>query len=464
MTPLIPAEPLAAHVHTAIPGPRSQALRARHGRHQDARTVHVYQDSRRSAGNYLVDVDGNNLLDVYGHIAAVPLGYNHPALIGAWREGRFDWAMGHRPALGVAPPAEWVEVVDALAAVAPAGLPHLLTVTTGAEAVENAIKAAFLRKMALRRGGRPWTTDDLSQVMQNRQPGVNSLKIISFEGGFHGRTLGALSLTRSKAIHKLDFPAFDWPVVPFPASRFPLDVYAAENAATEARALQQVEDLLVAWGPQVAGLIVEPIQGEGGDRHASPAFFRALRALLSQHQAAFLVDEVQTGVGATGRFWAHEHWALPEPPDAVTFSKKMLIGGCFVRPELVPAEPYRLFNTWLGDPLRGAQAQVVLEVVAREGLVAQAGRVGDALVQGLRELQEQHPSLLSQARGLGTFAAIDVLDGTTRDRLVDACKQRGLECGGSGDRSIRFRPALIFAERHVQETLDLLDRAAGSLT
>lgn len=464
MSPNAPGEPLAAHVHTSIPGPRSQALRQRHGRHQDARTVHVYQDSRRSAGNYLVDVDGNALLDVYGHIAAVPLGYNHPAMLQAWRDGRFDWALGHRPALGVAPPEEWVDVVEALAAVAPAGLPHLLTLTTGAEAVENAIKAAFLRKMALRRGGRPWTQDDLAQVMQNRQAGVNDLKIISFEGGFHGRTLGALSLTRSKAIHKLDFPAFDWPVLPFPHSRFPLSEHAAENAAAEARALQQVEDLLVAWGPQVAGLIVEPVQGEGGDRHASPAFFRALRALLSQHQVAFIVDEVQTGVGTTGRFWAHEHWDLPEPPDAVTFSKKMLIGGCFLRPELVPAEAYRLFNTWLGDPLRAAQAQVVLEVVARDGLVAQAGQIGQALVAGLEELQAHRPALLSQARGLGSFAAIDVVDGARRDRLVEACKQRGLECGGSGDRSIRFRPALIFARRHVQETLELLDAAAGSLS
>src|SRR4029079_15347418 len=112
VAPAIPGEPERVHVATPIPGPASEALRARHGRHQDARTVHVYQDAKRSLGNYLVDVDGNVILDIYAHIAALPIGYNHPALLAAWRGGRFDWCAGYRPALGIAPPAEWVDVVE----------------------------------------------------------------------------------------------------------------------------------------------------------------------------------------------------------------------------------------------------------------------------------------------------------------------------------------------------------------
>jgi hypothetical protein len=152
--PIIAGEPTAPVVHTALPGPRSEALRARHLRHQDARPIHLYQDPRKSLGNYLVDVDGNALLDLYGHIAALPLGYNHPDLLFAWRSGRFDYCAGYRPALGVAPPPEWVEVIEGtLMRVAPAGMQHVVTVTSGSEAVENAIKAAFVALATRRRGG-----------------------------------------------------------------------------------------------------------------------------------------------------------------------------------------------------------------------------------------------------------------------------------------------------------------------
>src|ERR1700754_2773678 len=108
----IPGEPERASVRTPIPGPASEALRERQARHQDARSIHFYQDAKKSLGNYVVDVDGNVLLDVYGHIACLSIGYNHPDLLGAAKAGRFDWALGYRPALGVAPPAEWVDLVD----------------------------------------------------------------------------------------------------------------------------------------------------------------------------------------------------------------------------------------------------------------------------------------------------------------------------------------------------------------
>ncbi|MSQ00555.1 MAG: aminotransferase class III-fold pyridoxal phosphate-dependent enzyme [Myxococcales bacterium] len=455
----ISGEPVAAHVATAIPGPRSQALRARHGLIQDARTIHFYQDARASIGNYLRDVDGNTLLDVYGHIAAVPLGYNHPDLLHAWRGGRFDWCAGWRPSLGVAVPPEWVDVAEALMGVAPAGMSHVFTVTTGAEAVENALKAAFVAFAARRRGGAPATVSELESCMQNAQEGANRMKVISFAGGFHGRSLGALSATRSKAVHKLDFPAFDWPMVEFPANLFPLAEHAAANGEAELRALADVEAAFRRHPEDVAALIVEPIQGEGGDRHASPAFFVGLRRLCTRYGAAFIADEVQTGVGSTGRMWAHEAWGPDGAPDLVTFSKKMQLGGYYGRPEFVAAEPLRLFNTWLGDPLRGAQAQVILEVIERDRLVEATALVGQELVAGLAALCDRHPGVLSQARGQGTFAAIDAVDAPTRDRIVRAALALGVEMGGSGTRSLRFRPALVFAPRHVDELLDRLDRA-----
>lgn len=462
--PAIAGEPARAQVHTAVPGPRSEELRARHGRIQDARTVHVYQDARRSLGNYLVDVDGNVLLDVYGHIAALPLGYNHPDLLAAWREGRFDWAAGYRPALGIAPPAEWVDLVTGpLQRIAPRGLTRLVTVTTGSEAVENAMKAAFIRTIARRRAGALPTAEDLAACMDNRQAAANRLKIASFAGGFHGRSLGALSATRSKPIHKLDIPAFDWPVLPFPALRFPLEQHAAENVEAEARSLQAVEACFRDHPDEIAALIVEPIQGEGGDRHASPHFFRELRRLTSEYGVAFIVDEVQTGGGATGDWWAHSAWDLPEPPDIVTFSKKMQIGGFYLRDDLMPAEPYRIFNTFLGDPLRGAQLGVVIEVAERDHLLRNVRVTGELLLAGLHVLEGDFPSLLANARAAGCFAAIDVRDGFTRDRLVGELRQRGMETGGCGEHGIRFRPALVFGPRHAEEALEHLQAACRAM-
>ncbi|MDP2311472.1 MAG: aminotransferase class III-fold pyridoxal phosphate-dependent enzyme [Pseudomonadota bacterium] len=458
----IPGEPEAARVVTAVPGPKSEALRARHQRYQDARTVHVYQDATASRGSYLVDVDGNALLDLYGHIAALPLGYNHPDLVGAWKGGRFDWCAGYRPALGIAPPAEWVGLVEGtLMRIAPKGMDRVVTVTTGSEAVENAMKAAFIRFATNKRGGAALGADDLAASMRNDQPGINGMKVLSFEGGFHGRSLGALSATRSKPIHKIDIPAFAWPVAPFPANRFPLEDFEETNRAAEARSLTAVEAHLAAG--DVAAVIVEPIQGEGGDRHASPAYFRALRALCTRFGAAFIVDEVQTGGGATGTFWAHDAWGLEEPPDMVTFSKKMQVGGFYLREAYAPAEAYRIFNTWLGDPLRAAQLEVVCEVMDRDGLLDRVRTTGAHLLAGLQALQAKFPGVLSQARTAGTFAAIDVRDTATRDRFIQTIRQRGVEMGGSGDRSIRFRPALTLTEGHVDEALAHMAAVAAEL-
>lgn len=463
--PAIPGEPDRARVSTAIPGPASEALRARHGRFQDARTVHLYQDPLKSLGNYLVDVDGNVLLDVYGHIAALPVGYNHPDLLAAWRNGRFDWAAGYRPALGIAPPPQWVDIVErSLMRIAPRGLDRLVTVTTGSEAVENAIKAAFIHLAGRRRGGAAPSAAELDACMRNAQPGIERFKVVSFEGGFHGRSLGALSLTRSKPIHKLDIPAFDWPAVPFPELRYPLAAHAAENAAAEARSLEALEDVLRANPDEVAAVIVEPIQGEGGDRHASAGFFREVRRLCTEHGAAFIVDEVQTGGGATGSLWAHDAWDLPEPPDLVTFSKKMQIGGFYLRAGFAPPEPYRIFNTFLGDPLRGAQLEVVLEIIERHQLLDNVRVTGAWFLVELEALSERSGGLLSGARAAGTFAAVDVRDAAACVRLLDALRARGLEVGGSGARTVRFRPALVFAPRHAAEAIGILEDACRSVS
>nr|MBE5725135.1 putative4-aminobutyrate aminotransferase, mitochondrial-like [Cucujiformia] len=203
---------------------------------------------------------------------------------------------------------------------------------------ENAFKAIFMRFMKHQRGCKAYfSKEEEESAMKNMPPGSPNLSLLSFEGGFHGRTLGALSTTRSKAIHKLDVPAFDWPVAPFPKYKYPLEQNTIENDAEDKRCLAVVEELIEKYkkkGRPVAGIVVEPIQSEGGDNEASPEFFRKLQKIAKVHGASFLMDEVQTGCGATGKMWCHEYFNLEEPPDIVTFSKKMLIGGYYHTEEM----------------------------------------------------------------------------------------------------------------------------------
>jgi 4-aminobutyrate aminotransferase/(S)-3-amino-2-methylpropionate transaminase len=172
---------------------------------------------------------------------------------------------------------------------------------------------------------------------------------------------------------------------------------------------------------------------------------------------------VQTGGGATGSLWAHEAFALPEPPDIVTFSKKMQLGGFYLREDFLPQETYRIFNTFLGDPLRAAQLEVIAQVIERDRLLENVRVTGDFLLSGLWELAARSSGLLSEPRGAGAFAAVDTRDAQARDALVNALRQRGLEAGGSGERSIRFRPALVFAPRHAAEALDIFEAALNAL-
>lgn len=144
--------------------------------------------------------------------------------------------------------------------------------------------------------------------------------------------MGVLSTTHSKYIHKIDVPAFDWPVASFPLYKYPLETNERENNEEDRRCLAEVEDLIVQYKKKdipVAGIVVEPIQAEGGDNEGSPSFFQNLQRIAKKHGAALLIDEVQTGGGPTGKFWCHEHFNLDCPPDLVTFSKKMMIGGYY---------------------------------------------------------------------------------------------------------------------------------------
>ena len=360
-------------------------------------------------------------------------------------------ALVNRPAIGNFPSTEWLSTLqDGILKAAPRGFDQVFTGMSGSDANEAAFKAACMWKAQIDRGGAavPFTEEEMRSTMMNQAPGSPNYSILSFEGGFHGRLFGSLSATRSKAIHKLDIPAFDWPCAPFPKIRYPLHAHAEENAKEEARCLQAVEIIIKSFHNPVAAVIVEPIQSEGGDNHASPAFFQSLRAITTRHNTIFIVDEVQTGMGATGAMWAHDHWNLTAPPDIVTFSKKAQAAGYyFHNTALRPNRAYRQFNTWMGDPSKAILMRAIVQEIEQRDLIAKTKRTGTYLFDGLERLAREVPAEVLNLRGKdrGTFIAFD---SPRRDEVVRLCKQRGVNIGGSGERAVRLRPMLIFEPDH----------------
>ncbi|KAI0017319.1 4-aminobutyrate aminotransferase [Xylariomycetidae sp. FL0641] len=460
-----PGEPDRPTIKTEIPGPKAKEYLAKLNQVFDTRSTNMLADYTKSSGNYIVDPDGNSLLDVYAQIASIPIGYNNPALMKAAQSEEMATAIINRPALGNFPSHDWASILETgILKVAPKGLGQVFTAMAGSDANETAYKAAFMWRRQKERGGPAveFTEEEMESAMVNQSPGASQLSIMSFKTAFHGRLFGSLSTTRSKPIHKLDIPAFDWPQATFPQLKYPLEEHAEENAKAEADSLAEVEHLIKNYHVPPCAVIVEPIQSEGGDNHASPAFFRGLRALTKKHGVLLIVDEVQTGVGATGKFWAHDHWDLPEPPDMVTFSKKAQTAGYyFGDPSLRPNKPYRQFNTWMGDPARALLFRAIIDEIQRLGLVEHTAKVGDYLFGKMEALAAKYPGQIMNLRGkgMGTFIAFD---SPRRDEVLKRAKSLGVNIGGSGANAVRLRPMLIFEQQHADILLDTLEKIVSN--
>uniref|UniRef100_A0A8C5WME8 4-aminobutyrate aminotransferase n=1 Tax=Leptobrachium leishanense TaxID=445787 RepID=A0A8C5WME8_9ANUR len=446
---------------TEVPGPRSRELIRQLNTMQNADAVNFFCDYEESRGNYLVDVDGNRMLDLYSQISSIPIGYNHPALVKVLQKPQNLSAFINRPALGILPPDDFnVNLKESLLSISPKGLQQVMTMSCGSCSNENAFKLIFMWFRKKERGLNMVTQEELDSCMINKRSALDgSIKLVakvtrlasckqeaitpvltrrasndtSFpDAGLTGSKaarymVGCLATTHSKAIHKLDIPSFDWPIAPFPKLKYPLEQFVKENKDEEARCLEEVEDLIVKCREKnkiVAGIVIEPIQSEGGDNHASDDFFRKLRAIAIKHGCAFLVDEVQTGGGATGKFWAHEHWGMDNPAEVVTFSKKMMTGGFFHKDELRPDAPYRIFNTWLGDPSKNILLTEVLNVIKQEDLLNNAVHAGKILMDGLLDFQVRYPHLVSRVRGRGTFCSFDTPDDVTRTNLISQTRNK----------------------------------------
>lgn len=452
-----PSEPVEPSVVTAIPGPKTEEGLAKLNKTFEATAAYFLVDYNRSIGNYIVDADGNVLLDLYAQIASIPLGYNNPVLAEAAVDPQVVSALINRPATGNFPSTEYAEQVERLVKHAPPGMDKVWTALSGSDANELAFKAAFIYGATRDRKGRGFSAEEEQSAMENTSPGAPHRNILSFSTAFHGRLFGSLSVTRSKPLHKLDIPAFPWPKSPFPQLKYPLEENVEANAAEEKRCLDELSHTLATWPTPIDAVIVEPIQSEGGDNHASPAFFQGVRDITKKHGVLFIVDEVQTGVGATGKLWAHEHWNLTSPPDLVTFSKKAQTAGYFYgNDELRPKEAFRQFNTWCGDPAHVLISDKIFEFIAANNLVERTAEVGDYLYRGLEEIQGAGKINRLRGKGQGTFIAFDLESPQARNEFLNKMRQNGVNVGGCGAKSVRLRPGLLFEEKHADIFLNIV--------
>jgi L-lysine 6-transaminase len=427
-------------------------------RHMLADGYELVMDLRKSKGSWVFDARrGRNVLDFFTNFASVPVGYNHPKIDNPEFRERIADAAINKPAnsdIYTTYMAEFVETFARLA-VPPSLNKHMFFIEGGSLGIENAIKTAF-----------DW------KIRKNFAKGAQSEKgtqIMHLRECFHGRSGYTLSLTNTADPRKTQyFPKFDWPRVDNPKLRFPLtDESLADAEQREKAAIAQAKQFLHDRKDDVAAFIMEPIQGEGGDNHFRPEFFRAVRELCDENDMLLIFDEVQSGVGITGKMWSFQHYGIE--PDLFCFGKKTQVCGfasndrIFDLAENVFTVSSRINSTWGGNLTDMVRAQRYFEIIDEENLVDNAARVGAWFIGELERFQETYPDLVSNVRGRGLMAAFDLPSGDVRDAALSAFMAHDVMVLSSGHRSARFRPPLNLSMEEAAEGVRRMEKALKDL-
>ena len=426
----------------------SKNVRATLGKHILADGYEPVMDMEKSHGSWLVDErDGSEYLDMFSMFASGAVGYNHPDIQAG--KDRLTAAALYKPTLSDIYNIQYAEFVEKFSNTAiPEYLPHAFFIEGGALGVENALKVAF-----------DW------KVRKNMEKGKGEKggKIIHFKHAFHGRTGYTLSLTNTSDPRKtMYFPKFDWPRIDIPKLSFPItDIVLQEVEKNERIAIDQIKIALANNKDDVAALIIEPIQGEGGDNHFRDEFFVALRQLCDENEMLFIMDEVQTGIGITGKWWAHQHFSVK--PDIISFGKKTQVCGLLAGPRVeevenhVFSESSRINSTFGGNLADMVRFHIILEIMEKENLPENAKNMGDFLLGELGNLAEEFPAYVTNPRGLGLFAAFDLPSQTERDKVIGGLMKNKLLMLPSGDNAIRFRPHLNVTKEDLTTSLEIIN-------
>jgi len=411
-------------------------------------------DLEKSRGSYLYDVaTGRRLIDLYGFFGSLTIGFNHPHFDepavkeDLLRAAKFKVANSDVYSEAYA---EFVETFSRVAGFPP--LDRYLFIEGGALAIENTLKAAMdwkVRKnMAAGRGER-------------------GTEILHFRHAFHGRSGYTMSLTNTDPRKTDLFAKFNWPRVSNPAIDFSLPGNERERDVIEREKKSEAEirKIIAERGTDIAAIIIEPIQGEGGDNHFRGEWLRKLRGICDENEMLLIFDEVQCGLCTTGRAWCCQHFNVQ--PDLLAFGKKVQVCGVMAGPRLDEVKdnafrlPSRLNSTWGGNFTDMVRSTHYLRVIEKENLVENAATVGAYFLEQLLDWQREC-EIVSAVRGRGLFIAFDLPDAETRDDVWRKLFDSGLLVLKSGERSIRFRPALDLTKEIVDEAMEILRKQCST--
>jgi len=408
-------------------------------------------DLKKSQGMNIYDSKNNvNYLDMFSFFATSPLGMNHPKLTTKEFMDKLAYVAVNKPSNSDIYTVEMAEFVDTFARLAiPKELPHLFLVSGGALAIENALKTAFDWK--IRKNGYTDYKDEEK---------AKGYKIIHFKHAFHGRTGYTLSITNTFDPRKTAFfPKFKWPRVLNPKMTFPLnDDNLKKVKELEEQSINQIMDVVNKEGEDIAAIIIEPIQGEGGDNHFRTEYFQQLRKIADDNDILLIFDEVQTGIGLTGKMWCYEHFGVT--PDILAFGKKTQVCGILCSDRVTSVkknvfeEASRINSTWGGNLVDMVRFQKYLEIIDEDNLVENAAKMGEYLLEKLHGLGDK----VSNVRGKGLMCAVDFQTSEKRDEVRARLYENHIIALPCGPYSIRFRPPLIIEKKDIDETIDVFKK------
>jgi L-lysine 6-transaminase len=412
-------------------------------------------DLEKSSGLNLYDSRRRkNYLDMFSFVASNPVGMNHPKMLDSNFINHIGRVALNKPSNSDVYNGEMAEFVETFFNIAvPPYFKYSFFIEGGALAVENALKTAF-----------DW------KVKKNFKKGYKEEKghqVIHFRHCFHGRSGYTMSLTNTDEVKTALYPRFNWPRITAPIVKFPLNENNLDEVIKlEKQAIDEIKSAIKNNKDDIACLITEPIQGEGGDNQFRKEFFEGLRTICDESEMLFIMDEIQTGVGMTGKWWAHQHYVQP---DIISFGKKSQVCGILVTDRIddiennVFHESGRLNSTWGGNIVDMVRFKKYLEIIYEENLVENARVMGDYLLEKLHGLEEKYPALVSNARGKGLFCAMDLPDGDKRNKLRNMVFDNNVVVLGSGPKSIRFRPPLVVNKNHIDEAINIIDGCLAKL-